>query len=109
MERLELIEEMLKKSKKDVFLNYAAALEYRKIGEIAKSIDLLERIVEIDKTYLGAYYQLGQLYEETDRVKKAIAVYKKGRLIAKEKKDEKAMGELTESLLILDQDFDGTW
>jgi len=109
MGRLELIEEMLKKNKKDVFLNYAAALEYRKIGEIAKSVDLLERIIELDKTYLGAYYQLGQLYEETDRVKKAIAVYRKGRVIAKEKKDEKALGELTESLLMLDEDFDGAW
>ena len=109
MERLELIEEMLKKNDKDVFLNYAAALEYHKIGEIKKSIGLLEHILDIDKSYLAAYYQLGKLYEEPDRLKKAIDVYRRGRKIASEQKDEKALGELTESLMILDDEFDGAW
>ncbi len=109
MQRLELIEDMLRKNPKDVFLNYAAALEYYKLGEIEKAIDTLENLLRIDKKYLGAYYQLGQFYEEVEKTKKAIEVYRKGRSIAEELKDEKTFGELTEALMILDDDFEGGW
>jgi tetratricopeptide (TPR) repeat protein len=104
-ERLKLIEDMLEKNPKDSFLNYAASLEYHKYGKSKKAISILEKLISFDPKYLGAYYQLGKYYEELNQVKKAIEVYKKGRLVAKECKDEKTHSELTEALLILDD----TW
>lgn len=70
--RLELIEDMLQKSPKDSFLNYAAALEHKKSGNLERAIELMEFLVNNDPNYLGVYYQLGKLYEELQQTKKAI-------------------------------------
>lgn len=102
--RLEMIEEMLRKNPKDNFLNYAAALEYQKKGDKGKAIGLIEQIIERDKNYLGAYYQLGQMYEELGRIDEAIQLYRDGKVIAKKQNDMKTIGELTEALMLLDEE-----
>lgn len=107
-DRLELVENMLKKNPKDVFLNYAAALEYLKRERIEKAQEFFSRVIEIDKNYVPAYYQLGKIYEQHDQVSKAIVTYQKGRTIASKQDDQKTLGELTEALMILDEDFDGS-
>jgi len=107
--RLKLIEEMLSSNKDDQFLNYAAALEYKKIGENNRSIELLERIISSDASYIAAYYQLGKLYEEADKIEDAIKVYRQGIKEAHEKNDMKTLGELTEALMIIDDEFDGSY
>tara|TARA_Y100000813_G_scaffold182315_1_gene151949 strand:- start:193 stop:525 length:333 start_codon:yes stop_codon:yes gene_type:complete len=104
--RLELIEDMLKKSPKDSFLNYAAALEYRKNGDDEKALHLMEKLLDRDPEYLGAYYQLGKLYEERNETEKAITTYRAGKEIAKKQNDQKTIGELTEALMFLDEDAD---
>lgn len=103
-ERLDLIKKMLKKSPKDTFLNYAAALEYEKQGDKSTAIELIERVLDIDEKYLGAYYKLGKLYEEQALPEKAINIYRKGKEIAKSTNDQKTIGELTEALMFLDED-----
>lgn len=108
-ERLKLIEEMLATHANDPFLNYAAALEYRKLGNLNRSIALLESIIRKNKDYLGAYYQLGKIYEEIHKPAKAKALYRKGREIAKEHNDNKTLGELTEALLLIDEDVEDVW
>ena len=65
---------------------------------------LIEQILERDKNYLGAYYQLGQMYEEFDRIDEAIELYRAGKLIAKKQNDMKTIGELTEALMLLDEE-----
>lgn len=106
--RLELIMEMLDKNPEDSFLNYAAALEFKKIGNQEKAIEIIESIVDRDRKYIGSYYQLGKLYEEKDQQDKAIKIYKEGKVVARELNDVKALGELSEALLILD-DSDENW
>lgn len=106
--RLELIGEMLEKNPDDTFLNYAAALEYKKEKEPKKAIAIFKRIIDIDPAYLATYYQLGKLLEEEGKTKEAIEVYRKGHALAIETKDVKAIGELSEALLILG-DEDGNW
>jgi len=103
-DRLDLIEEMLRKDPSDVFLSYAAALEYIKRGNIDRGIQTLELILQRNPSYLAAYYQLGKLYEENNEIKKAVNTYKKGKEIAREQNDAKALGELTEALMLLDED-----
>ena len=108
-DRLKLIEEMLATNSDDPFLNYAAALEYNKLGARDKSIEILKSIVQNHETYLGAYYQLGKLLEEEDNLEEAIQVYRKGREIALQQDNQKTLGELTEALMLIDDEFDGGW
>lgn len=100
--RLELLQEMLQKEPEDSFLNYAIALEYAK-DDIPKAIKTIEDILKRDENYLGAYYQLGQFYEQVNDTEKAGAIYKKGIEIAKQQKNNKTLGELNEALLNLEE------
>ncbi len=100
--RLEQIQEMLKNEPNDSFLNYALALEYAKIDEVKKAIELIDELLKRDENYLGAYYQLGKYYEQTEQKQNAILTYQKGILIAKQKNDRKAVGELNEALMQLE-------
>lgn len=102
--RLEQLQEMLRKEPLDPFLNYAVALEYAKTGDTAKSISIIEEILQRDEDYLGAYYQLGKLYEMSGEPGKAASAYTKGMEIAKKQKNNKAFGELNTALMLLDDE-----
>lgn len=102
MSRIEQLLEMLKGDPDDSFLNYALALEFAKQGNIDTAIDLVEKIIARDENYLGAYYQLGKFYEQSLQVEKAIESYQKGIEIAKKQNNRKALGELNEALLMLE-------
>lgn len=104
--RLELILEMLEKDPNDNFLIYAAALEYQKAGDEKNAVVHLEKLTKNFPDYLGAYYTLGKIYENTGEFDKAVSTYKKGKEIAKKHKDEKTIGELTEALMLLDEEED---
>jgi len=105
-DRLKLIEDMLESNPDDSFLQYAVALEYHKLEQLDKAIECIESLLKQDKSYLGAYYKLGKIYEEKDQVDKAITVYKSGTIVAREQKDQKTLGELSEALMILGADED---
>jgi len=94
---------MLKNEPEDAFLNYALALEYAKVNELEKAIEIIESILTKDENYLGAYYQLGQLFEQTNRVEKAINTYKKGISIAQIQKNNKAVAELQQALFLMEE------
>ncbi len=100
--RLEMIEQMLKKDPSDDFLVYAAALENQKLGKLQKAIELLAGLKERSPSYLGTYYQLGKLLEETGKESEAIETYRAGIPIAREQNDMKASGELNEALMLLE-------
>ena len=101
--RLEQIREMLKDEPNDSFLNYALALEHAKAGNIEMAIELIETLLIQDQNYLGAYYQLGSYYQEIQQNQKAIATYKKGIIIAQQQQNKKALGELNEALMSLEE------
>ncbi|HEY0030768.1 MAG TPA: hypothetical protein VGC65_08415 [Bacteroidia bacterium] len=100
--RLIQLQEMLKSEPHDSFLNYALALEYAKENNIPKAIEIIEALLAENENYLGAYYQLGKYYEETQALEKAIFVYMKGAAIAKQQNNNKALGELNEALWMLE-------
>jgi len=102
MSRIQQIQEMLKNDPSDSFLNYALALEHAKLGEIKKAIIIIESILNNDPNYLGGYYQLGKYYEQLGETTKALDTYQKGMVIAQEQKNQKAEGELSEALWILE-------
>ena len=93
---------MLKEEPEDSFLNYALALEYAKSNNIKKAIGLIETLLLRDENYLGAYYQLGKYYEQSALNELAVSAYNRGIVIAKKLKNNKALGELNEALLMLE-------
>ena len=99
-----MIEKMLEENPTDSFLNYAAALEFNKNGNKTQAINVICKVLSNDPEYLGGYYQLGKLYEETTQPQKAIETYKKGKEIAKQQNDTKTLGELSEALLNLEDE-----
>jgi Tfp pilus assembly protein PilF len=102
MSRLNQIEEMLKSEPTDSFLNYALALEYAKVNDVKKAIELIEVLLVRDENYLGAYYQLGKYYEQTNQKQNAIDTYYKGTTVAMLQKNNKALNELNEAISVLE-------
>ncbi|MBA3971355.1 MAG: tetratricopeptide repeat protein [Bacteroidetes bacterium] len=100
--RIDQLLEMLKSEPHDSFLNYALALEYAKANDTPKAIEIITTLLHRDETYLGAYYQLGKYYEQINQIEKAISTYTKGASIAKQQKNNKALGELNEALWMLE-------
>lgn len=108
-DRQALINQMLKNNPDDPFLIYAAALEYRKQNNQASTLSMFKKLIEEHPDYLATYYQIGKLYEEMGDVDAAIAHYKKGREVAKKENDLKTLSELSEALMILDEDDGEVW
>lgn len=104
MSRINDIKKMLKTDKHDSFLTYALALEYDKLGDSKEAIRIIEELIQTDPEYLGAYYKLGQLYEQQNKLDKAIQIYRTGIKLANEKNDNKTKGELEEALWLIEDE-----
>lgn len=94
--------QMLQSEPLDSFLNYALALEYAKENSIEKAIELIEAIIVRDPDYIGCYYQLGKMYEQTSNFEKAVDAYNRGIAIAKKQNNRKTLGELNEAISMLE-------
>jgi len=101
--RIDELLELLITDPNDSFLNYALALEYAKLDEKHKAIHIIEQVLLNDENYLAGYYQLGQLYEQTDRLDKAHSTYLRGIEIAILQKNKKTQGELNTALMLISE------
>ena len=99
---------MYKKNPTDSFLAFAAAVEHNMAGNRKRAIEIYETIIDEDPNYVDAYYKLGKMFENSDKIEKAKTAYKAGKVIASKVKNPKAMGELTEALMFLDEE-EGNW
>jgi len=59
MTRRMKLEQMLEKSPRDTFLNFGLAMELAKQGLIDEALAQFDRVLQIDPTYLTAYFQKG--------------------------------------------------
>jgi tetratricopeptide (TPR) repeat protein len=96
--RMQQIRHMLLSEPEDEFLNYAFALELEKSGALSEAIKVIEGILLKNETYTGAYYKLGNLFEQTGQKQKAMDTYRKGMEMTKNKNERKAFNELNEAL-----------
>lgn len=103
LDRLQLLQDMLKKEPSDCFLNYAVAIEYIKTDK-SKAIAIFEDLLSRQPDYLPVYYQLGKLYEEKQDFEKAKELYHKGIQLAHKQNNLKTHGELNEALLMLEDE-----
>ena len=101
-DRMQQIQKMLEENPGDTFLQYAAALELKKSGELSEAVKFMEDILATDSKYPAAYYQLGKLYEDIEERENAAEIYKQGQALAKEQEDPKAATELGEALAMLE-------
>lgn len=96
---------LIKKNPADSFPKFALALELLKQDEVSKARILFESILEQDPGYLGVYYHLGKLYEQTGSTGKAVAMYEKGIGISEQQNDRRTLSELREALINLQSDM----
>ncbi len=102
MTRLDQLLEMLKEEPNDSFLRYAVAIEYDVAGNHPEAVSRIEGLIADQPDYLGAYYKLGQLYEQVRDDAKALDVYRRGAEVAKRQNNTKTLGELNTAILILE-------
>ena len=100
--RFEQIQKMLEATPTDAFLLYGAALELKKGGRFAESVAYLDRTIAADPNMSYAYYQKGQVLEETGDTDAAAAAYRAGLVAARRVGDAKAEGELSQALSIVE-------
>lgn len=94
MSRIEKLQEMLKDSPDDSFLQHALALEFIKTGEETEAETLFNRLLSLEPGYVGSYYHLGKLLERKGEEQAAILVYEKGMEQALKANDRHSYNEL---------------
>ena len=94
MDRIQKLLDFLQTSPNDNFLKHALALEYIKINEQSKARSLFEDILTQSPDYIGSYYHLAKLLEQTGEKENAINWYEKGMAAAKKVGDNHTYNEL---------------
>ncbi|MDB5253710.1 MAG: hypothetical protein JWP27_2879 [Flaviaesturariibacter sp.] len=94
MDRIERLRQFLETSPDDSFVQHALALEYVKLGDDSRALDLFRTLLARDETYVGSYYHLAKLLERTGDDAGAVAVYEKGMEQARAAGDNHALSEL---------------
>ena len=94
MDRIQRLLDFLKASPNDNFLKHALALEYIKINDTSKAKELFLEILTVNPDYIGSYYHLAKLLEQTGEKENAIIWYEKGMAEAKKAGDNHAYSEL---------------
>lgn len=92
--RKEQLERLIVENPNDTFVLFALAKEYQKEDDLEKSAQLFEKLLVVDRKYIGAYYHLGKTYEQLNEVKKALNIYETGILVAQELNNLHALSEL---------------
>lgn len=92
--RLDKLLHFLEAEPNDTFILYALATEYNAINDTKNAFYYYLKLINEHPDYVGTYYHLGKLYQKEAQVEEAIAIYQKGMLVAKAKKDMHSFSEL---------------
>ena len=92
--RLAKLLEFLESDPNDPFVLYALATEYNTSNDTEKALEYYLRLTTDHPDYVGTYYHLGKLYEKMQQSEKALEVYQKGMVVARNKRDMHAFSEL---------------
>jgi len=96
--RLAFLEQTTQAGSADSFAWYALGLEYRKEQRIDDAIATFRTLRERDAAYLALYLMAGQTLTEAGRGAEAVEWLEAGIVIARERGDGKALGELESAL-----------
>lgn len=88
----------LKENPQDSFSRFALALEQLKAGDVNRAREHFEFIQRNDPGYVGVYYHLGKLYQNTGNPEKAIKTFTSGISVARNAQNHHAANELEQAL-----------
>ena len=100
--KLQQLFKMLEREAEDTFLLYAIGMEYKKLDAPAKAIEYFDRVIQNDSGYCYAYFQRGQVFEQTGENEKAKLAYRDGIAAANRVGDAHAKSELEAALSMIE-------
>lgn len=96
--RIAQLQDFLRDTPNDAFLNYAIAIEYVGMEKDDIAQPIFEKLADTQPEYTATYYHLGKLYERVNRKDDAETVYKKGIAITMKNREQHALSELQNAL-----------
>ncbi len=96
--RLQKLLEMYEENSNDTFVLYALGMEYKGLNQNDLSEQFLLKCLQIDATYVPAFYQLALIYLDQNKEFDAINCLNQGLILLKNGKDQKTKNEF-QSLL----------
>ena len=97
--RIDKIQAMLKDDPRDTFLRYTLAMEYRKLDENEKSLELLTELANHEEPrYVAAFFMAAQQLVELDRIEEARTFLRDGIDEARRQNNQHAAAEMSELL-----------
>jgi tetratricopeptide (TPR) repeat protein len=96
--RLAFLEQAVRSGSADSFAYYALGMEYRKAGRVDESLSIFVDLRARDEGYLPMYLMVGQMLTEAERKAEAREWLEAGIALARERADQKALGELESAL-----------
>ena len=97
--RIDKIQAMLQEDPNDPFLRYTLAMEYRKLDENEKSLELLSQLANHEEPkYVSAFFMAAQQLVELERVEEARAFLRDGIEEARRQGNQHAAAEMSELL-----------
>lgn len=93
--RREKLLELLKSSPDDPFLNYGLAMEDRAAGDLPAALRGLQKVLELDRDYVAAWFHQGQVLVELGERDRAQAILAEGIEVARRVGDQHAHDEMT--------------
>lgn len=97
--RIDKIQAMLQDDPRDTFLRYTLAMEYRKLDENDKSLELLTELANNEEPrYVAAFFMAAQQLVELDRIEEARTFLRDGIDEARSQGNHHAAAEMSELL-----------
>ena len=96
--RLEMLEKLTSAGQADAFAWYGLAMEYRKLGRFDEALATFQTLRSHHPEYVAMYLMAGQLLLEKNRAPDAREWLEQGVVIAQQRGDHKALGELHDAL-----------
>ena len=91
---LESFERMLASGKDGAMLRYSLGNEYMKASDVESALRHLERAVQLDARYTAAWKLYGKALQQAGRDDEALAAYRSGIEVARDKGDRQAEKEM---------------
>lgn len=92
--KLEQLKALAQLEPDDPVVHYGLGSEYLRAGEPESAAAAFRRAVELKRDYSAAYRELGKALETLGQAGKALAIYEKGKEVAREKGDLQTVKEI---------------
>jgi len=101
-QRMTDLMKLLEEDPNDSFLLFAIAKEYENMGMPDQAEHYYLTLRKANPSYVGLYYHLAKLYEDTGKVEDALNIYDEGIFMANKMHDQHALAELKNAKMNLE-------